>query len=71
MKPLTLIAEYTLAHMDHEPVSRRIELTLALAELSPTAADKAALLNHANALREIETAHQQLVLNFRATRPAA
>lgn len=71
MKPLTVIADFTLAHMEQEPVRRRIELTLALAELAPTADEKDALLKHAHALREIETAHQQLVLNFRAARPAA
>jgi hypothetical protein len=71
MKAATLVADFTLAHMEHEPVRRRIELTLALAELAPTPEEKAALLHHAHALRDIEAAHQQLVLNFRAARPAA
>jgi hypothetical protein len=71
MKPQTVITDYVLAHMAEEPVPRRIELTLALAEIAPTREERAALTAHADELREIEAHHRQILHTFRAAHPPA
>lgn len=63
--PSTLIADYVLEQIEHEPISKRIELTLALAAQSPTNAEKHALLVIVHDLRAIERKHRQLVLDFK------
>lgn len=64
-KPTTVITDFVLEKLSHEPVQRRIIITRALAEVSANAQERANLQSLANLLEDVERNHQQLVLDFK------
>lgn len=67
LKPSTVLTGYILERLPSEPIARRIELTRALALISPTR-EQVELNKMADELENIERRHQQLLLNFKGGR---
>lgn len=59
------IQDFVLSRMPNETVTTRIELTDALAEIAASIEERKELALHADALRAVETTHQQLLLKQR------
>ncbi len=60
---LTVYA-FTLAKLEDSPLSERIELYTALAELAPTPAERRRLAALASELTDIERRHRQLLIDL-------
>jgi hypothetical protein len=64
LKPAATITEFVMAKLTGEPVGKRASIYRALAELSPSKADRQVLRSLALECDAIDAAHEQLSFDF-------